>query len=268
METKENNFIDGGHISDPAAALYVDSLLQDDLSPLPGEVLEHVEACPGCKDKILDLFLFLKNPDSAEAVSTQEKIVALPQRRVRRFYARKAAAVFFICALVLTAYFLIYKGDFFSGRRVPADKGSDVPAQVTENREESRGEAAGQGAEDQKAPGVETSGKASRYKLPPVNYRVNPNLENMIGSQSRGEVVQVHSPLNNVDLKYEILFSWEEIKLKQLRLKILDNRSEILFDYPVKGNRVVFKERLSPGLYYWKLESQHDLLYVGKFFIR
>ena len=119
MKSEKNNFFYGGHISDAALAQYVDALLQDDLSPLAGEVLGHVQECRECKDKILDLFLFLKNPDATGTTSARRKVVEMPVRRRLPFYARKAAAVFFLFALVFIAYFLIYKPGFLTEKRLP-----------------------------------------------------------------------------------------------------------------------------------------------------
>lgn len=259
----KNNYLNGGHIGDSEVAIYVDALLREELLPLPGEVLGHVEACPECKDKILDLFLFLKNPDTSEAPHRGE-IVEMPAKESARFYWRKAAAAVFIFALMFAAYFLVFKNGFFTGTGLPGVKDDSAGQQVTRLRDDSGSETPGKEVDVKK----EDAGvKENRYQTPP-NYRVNPNLEVMVGSQSRSVDVQIQSPRNNVYLKGDILFSWEEAGLKPLHLKILNNRNEALFEYEVDKNQLEFKKKLRPGLYYWKLESKHDLLYVGKFFIK
>jgi len=263
MKQMKDNHFNGGHIGDPEVAFYVDALLREELAPLPEEVLDHVEACPECKDKILDLFLFLKNPDTAEAPPRGE-IVAMPAREPARFYWRKAAAAVFIVALMLTAYFLVFKNGFFGGIGLPGVGDDNAPQQVTQARDDSGSDPSAKEAAVKKE---DAAVKENRYRTPP-NYLVNSNLEIMIGSQSRSADVQIKSPRNNVYLEGHILFSWEETGLKPLHLKILNNSNEALFEYEVDENRLEFKEKLSPGLYYWKLESKNDLLYVGKFFIK
>lgn len=263
MKQTKNNHFNGDHVGDPEIALYVDALLREELSSLPGEVLDHVEACPECKDKILDLFLFLKNPDASEAPPRGE-IVEMPAKETTRFYRRKAAAAVFIFALMFAAYFLVFKSGFFTGTGLPGVKDGSVRQQVTQSRDDSGSETSAEEVDGKK---VDGTARENRFRTPP-NYRVNSNLEVMIGSQSRSADVQIISPRNNVYLKGDILFAWEETGLKPLHLKILDNRNEDLFEYKADGNRLEFKEKLRPGLYYWKLESKNDLLYVGKFFTK
>ena len=45
------------------------------------------------------------------------------------------------------------------------------------------------------------------------------------------------------------------------------NRAEVLHPVPVQGNHLTFREKLAPGLCYWKLESKEELLHVGKFYV-
>jgi len=268
MKLEKNKNLHGGHIGDASVALYVDALLREDLSPLTEEVRDHVEECPECKDKILDLFLFMRNSDSAGEIPVREKVMDMPVRHKPPFHARRAAAAFFLFALILIAYFLIYKPGFLS-KEHPLVIHDDTDRQVM-----SRGdtEPAGHPAVNEKGETKETptqkNGKTSHSKLPPAGFRVNPNLENMIGSQSRSAVVRVRSPRNNSNPDGDILFAWEETHYKPLQLKILNNKNEALFEYRIENNRIVFNEKLAPGLYYWKLESKTDLLYVGKFFIK
>ncbi len=89
----------------------------------------------------------------------------------------------------------------------------------------------------------------------------------MINSQFRNETIKVNSPANNSTLIDNIIFAWESFTDKPSQLKILSNHNEVIFEYTIQTNQFVLKEILPPGLYYWKLENQTDLLYVGKFFI-
>jgi hypothetical protein len=36
----------------------------------------------------------------------------------------------------------------------------------------------------------------------------------------------------------------------------------------VRGSRYVFSQKIPPGLYYWKLESKDELLFLGKFLVK
>jgi hypothetical protein len=98
-------------------------------------------------------------------------------------------------------------------------------------------------------------------------FAANPNLESMVGSRSRGLVIEVYSPPNHVTFSQEITFAWKEFSHEPLSLIIVNNRNETMFMNPVSGGVFLFRAALPPGCYYWKLESASELYYVGKFFI-
>jgi hypothetical protein len=90
----------------------------------------------------------------------------------------------------------------------------------------------------------------------------------MIGSRLRSGLFEALTPKNNSVLTIPIQFSWKQKFLTPHTLKIVDNMNEVLYQYPVKGNSFEFKQDLEPGLYYWKIENQNELLHVGKFLVK
>ncbi|MCK4765603.1 MAG: hypothetical protein KAW12_25610 [Candidatus Aminicenantes bacterium] len=269
MTSKKDIHTNMEHLNDSSSALYVDALVRDDLSMLPAEALDHVENCTECKDKILDLFLFRKNPAAAPVDSPAGQVVEFPQHsRRQKSQFRRAATIFIVFSFVLIFYFLGIKNELTTLRQTPAIGENKVQEQPLPGTPETGQETAAKVEKTRVETGTAGAKKTPPRPSVPPAYRVNPNLENMIGSPSRSGVVHILSPGNNIYLQEEILFSWEETKQEPLHLKILNNKNEVLFRYEVKDSRYLFKEELSPGLYYWKLESQSDLLYVGKFFIK
>jgi hypothetical protein len=101
----------------------------------------------------------------------------------------------------------------------------------------------------------------------PDAFAVNPNLESMVGSRSRGLSIEVYSPPNQATLIGEIAFSWKDFRRESLSLVIVNNRNDAVFRNPVSGGSFLFRGTLRPGCYYWKLESPAELYYVGKFFV-
>jgi hypothetical protein len=99
------------------------------------------------------------------------------------------------------------------------------------------------------------------------DFAINPNLEYMINSQSRNSGILVHAPHNDSKLSGAIEFVWTTSSKRKLQLKILNNQNEILYSYSPDGGQLTMTDPLQPGLYYWKLEDQTDLFYVGKFLI-
>lgn len=64
-----------------------------------------------------------------------------------------------------------------------------------------------------------------------------------------------------------ILFEWAHHQEDSLFVKLFNNLEKNIFTAHVK-QQFLFKEKLGPGLYYWKLESEEDLLYMNKFTIK
>lgn len=265
LEAKEKQagIIKEGHLSDEASALLVEALRHEKITDVPEDILTHVEACRGCKEKIMEVVTFLRNPDS-----TGERI----QKRFK--YRGKIAAVFVVFALMASAYFFILKDSSFI-KRVLTDPGAinleqdTQPGTITPTEINTSQKKSAVQPDNKGSNGVK-SGPDKRKSSPslPSRYQVNPNLENMIGSRLRSLLFEVLEPANDSVVKNQIHFSWKKELANPHTLKIVNNLNEVLYTYSVKGNSFDFLETLSPGLYYWKLESQNELLYVGKFFIK
>jgi len=101
------------------------------------------------------------------------------------------------------------------------------------------------------------------------NFYELPRYEEMINNPNyrAGYSVKVLSPSNNFNTNCKISFEWESDLNPPFYLNILDNRGKTLCSYKVEGTKYVFNVPIPAGLYYWKLESEDELLHVGKFFI-
>lgn len=100
-----------------------------------------------------------------------------------------------------------------------------------------------------------------------LNYKESAYFESFIDSY-RSEDVEIDAPkpgerFSSGDV---IQFKWRFPGNDFLLLQIYNNHEERLF----KGNfinHVEFREKLKPGLYYWKLESENELISMNKFYI-
>lgn len=275
MEAKQKHVLitDEGHLSDESAALMVQALLQQEITQVPEIILTHVEACRGCKDKIMEVVTFLRNPDTAGELK-QKLLKKARYRQDWHFYRGKIAAVFVVFALLAGVYFFIYKNPSFSSRfqAGPAANQQDHqvrPQTTTSSRDTGAGEkkvVVDQGSKDINEIKASVEKRKNGHSVV-SRYRVNPNLENMIGSRLRSGLFEVLGPENGSVIKAPIRFSWKKPLLSPHTLKIVTNKNQVLYTYPVQGRWFDFNESLVPGLYYWKLENQNELLYVGKFFI-
>jgi len=100
------------------------------------------------------------------------------------------------------------------------------------------------------------------------NFQPLPYMEEMIDSQFRSEEIQILSPSAGAIFKSaeKIEFKWIS-RNPDLKIKIMDNRNTVVHADLAHGE-YLYQSSLTPGLYYWKLETEEDLLFIGKFFVR
>ncbi len=106
-----------------------------------------------------------------------------------------------------------------------------------------------------------------------ANFKPSPYLEGRVNDRYRNSYnISVSSPANSEKVKGVIHFNWKIDKngkgyKEALTLIILNNLEENLFDFQVSESQFTFEEPLSPGLYYWLLETNNETIYVGKFIV-
>jgi len=100
------------------------------------------------------------------------------------------------------------------------------------------------------------------------NFKPLPAMEGMLAYNARSASVKIISPQNGQNFQKEVFFQWENQENKPFYLKIYSNRGVELFSSRVDTTQFVLTKKIDPGLYYWKLESDDELLYLGKFFVR
>jgi len=100
-----------------------------------------------------------------------------------------------------------------------------------------------------------------------ANFEPLPYLEEMIDDVTRSQSITVTSPRNNDTLTTPIKFNWKLSEGQASALKILDNKGHEINSAHLTDNQFILLEKIESGLYYWKLESEEELLYLGKFFV-
>ena len=72
-----------------------------------------------------------------------------------------------------------------------------------------------------------------------------------------------------ISLNKPIVIKWQTEITKKLDAIILNNKEEKVAEIlGITKNAVTFNQQLQPGLYYWKLQTKDDLVYLGKFYVR
>lgn len=254
-----------GHLSDEATARYAGGIVDGSLAELPESILSHVEECAECKDKIMEISMFQQQAQAADTDSRLEEMTIVRMPETRRWYqsSMRIAAVFFVGALLLSTYFLVYQDgapleNIISGSKGKIEVSETGKLPVDQQKTEKKVKPQVQ----KKVPPVKTTPR------PDPRFTVNPALEGMIGSQYRSAAVQVIEPEDNATITGDIIFQWKYTGGESLILKIIDNKNIVRHTAAVTQNRYHYKTKLTQGLYYWKLETQTDLLYTGKFKIK
>lgn len=104
-----------------------------------------------------------------------------------------------------------------------------------------------------------------------ANSQAYPMYERLVDDYRRAGTITVESPKNGFNCRDDLVFAWQRESEDTLYVKIFSNTDELLHMFATAENRYIFKNaavRLQPGLYYWKLEDEEEMKYVGKFFVK
>lgn len=103
------------------------------------------------------------------------------------------------------------------------------------------------------------------------NFQHSAYLDNLISQTYQSSTgLQRVEPENDVNFDGKILFKWkfagdERQQPNRLEFRILNNKEEELYGFVVEGNEFSFEEQIDPGVYYWALLSEEEMLYLGRF---
>ena len=100
-----------------------------------------------------------------------------------------------------------------------------------------------------------------------ANFTPSPNMEDLVGADFRAVSVSVASPANGQVISGEDLFRWETRSSMTFKVRVLTNRETEVFQATTRNDSVLCNKRLDPGLYYWTLQEDGELVHVGKFTI-
>lgn len=102
-------------------------------------------------------------------------------------------------------------------------------------------------------------------------FTPSPQIENFINHPFRSNTItEWLSPPDSCKNPDRLLFQWKATQDENLSLKLLNNKEQIVYHAPMNnGFTLILRDlRLKPGLYYWKVETETDLIRVGKFIIK
>lgn len=106
---------------------------------------------------------------------------------------------------------------------------------------------------------------------PAESYQMYAYFEELIANQEfrrAGEAIRILSPLSGSRFQRgeQVWLRWETQKDQPVTLEIMNNKGNEIFNAAPQNNSYLFKEELTPGLYYWKIKTANDFR-IGKFYI-
>jgi hypothetical protein len=113
-------------------------------------------------------------------------------------------------------------------------------------------------------------------KISPA-FMVNESMEPYLGETRRSSEnlfeVSILSPEIGEEFSGDILFEWETKKdgrayTGMLELKIMNNKENIIQTRQTTGKETAVINISQSGLYYWTLEYEGEMLYLGKFIVK
>lgn len=240
--THRTFFSSDGHMDENGLSLTVEALLLDRYSELPDPLTAHTEQCDRCKEQVLGLFELMKEQPMDRTVPHPYFDKASSSRH---FSSYLRAAAILAAALITGALFFQ-----FSTRN----------ARVTHPV---------QTANTPVATPIDTvsTPPARNDDLLADHFSISPNLDDLVNSEFRSEMIEVLAPEIEAIVQPPITFQWKQYP-RPVILKVLNNKDITVLTSSVKGNKFVTSKIFPEGLYYWKLEDNGELLYVGKFFVR
>lgn len=245
-----SSFFTDQHLSEEGISLYVDALKLQRVGELPEELRVHVESCAECQLQIVEVHEMLKE----EIYDTSAPHPYFDKQKVRepiyRYGVYRIAAAVAGAALLGIGYYSIVS------RETPVQ--TVAPQTTTQNstitQEPSRTE-------------PQQPSKNNGSDLLAEHFTESPNLEDLVHGEFRSTSIQALFPVVGKVASQPIVFRWKDND-EPITLKIVTNKEVTVASTLVRGDSYMLKKNLPPGLYYWKLESKDELLYVGKFIVK
>ena len=247
-----DDYFNNGHLNDEALALSADALMFNEQRLLPVSVQSHQEECVVCKTEVISIYQILQEEGKIRATDT-DPFIAQHKFHFNFKYAAVIMAILGISGLVY--YFISFKKS--SGNQVIVHTDSLKKRFICDKPLLS-------------AKKDSTNHTGLHHNHLAMNMKESPLFENLVSSYYRSNDIEILAPL--VKQKYTvsqpIVFKFKGNLSNPVSIIIYRNNEKKIFAKD-QITDIEFKldTTLPPGLYYWKLLRDHELLYAGKFFV-
>jgi hypothetical protein len=108
-----------------------------------------------------------------------------------------------------------------------------------------------------------------------ANFEENSYWENLLHQNLRSSEISIsiQSPKIGENFENEIEFRWQAEKHDKtysdyFDLIIIDNNESNVFQTEIKDGLYILEFKLEPGLYYWIVEYEKEMIHLGKFYYK
>lgn len=285
-----------GHLTDEGLSLCADALKLGRQDQLPEELRGHLEQCASCQEQAMALYALVADEDYSGL--GPHPVLELAGEPTSAATLKMWFRPLLLLLMAVLAFFLFLQqqrereqpspGEEHAPAAVPPSEAGSAegtsplspPQASVESKDGKPGpspapDTAGAGA----GRNSKTANRRSQVSSGPPETDANPvlaasftpseTLDPLAGAITRSGGLSAIRPANGADFEIgqRVVFSWQAQAEQPLTLRLLNNREEEVFSRAAKGGRLESPVGLAPGLYYWKLETEDDLIYVGKFFV-
>ncbi|REL38392.1 hypothetical protein DYD21_00080 [Rhodohalobacter sp. SW132] len=100
------------------------------------------------------------------------------------------------------------------------------------------------------------------------NFEPNVFFESLTGQTTRSDELEILEPELDAEKQNGMNFRWAAEQDENFSLIILSNRGDEIIRADSLHDSFRLEQDLVPGLYYWRLETGDELMYVGRFTVR
>jgi|WetSurMetagenome_2_1015567.scaffolds.fasta_scaffold179753_1 hypothetical protein len=265
-DLKLNKFFINEHLTDEAIALFADALALDTIDTLPDLLKNHVDECTQCKKEIIAVYEIIKQDNTIKNIKAHPFFVNIDHSKgqnlkIRKLYLIKIAAIFvLLLGLGIVVYLFVRSENFLKDEThlsIITKKQNEQVITTESSIKYNTLEKSDKNVSDDKNKLV-------------LNLKKSDLFETLIESHYRSDYLEVLVPTiaQKFLLNGSIKFKFKGEVSSPLIIMIYDNEEKKVFEKDsLTLNSYTFKTQLSSGLYYWKLITNDDLIFVGKFII-
>ncbi len=255
------------HLTEEGIAACAEALLNENFDGSLQELQAHLETCEACRREVVELYGLIATmpPENREEPEDQEDADQPAPARDAAPRLHPAWRWLLVAVTALLAFWV-----YQITRQTPQSlaPGGNVPApspeQLLSPQQKPDRPVAETTTPDRTTPEQQES------DLYAANFVPSDQLEGLSGEVFRSDGFNALSPALNQVFRpgSTISFQWKQDADQALQLIVLDNLGKELFREAIAATQFEWTTPKRPGLYYWKLESEEELLYTGKFLLK